>query len=82
MLDTQKCPDICGQMHGAVAAAGRIPPMCWHGEITYSDHPFAALKDLLLIRCTLFLEGHKSLSMTQGPISQQQSAPAVHILHK
>lgn len=60
MPDTQKCTDICGQMHGAGAAAGRSPHMCWHREITYSGHPSAALKDLLLICCTLFLKGHKS----------------------
>lgn len=60
MPDTQTCTDICGQMHGAGATAGRSPHMCWRGKITNSGHPSAALGDLFLICCTLFLQGHMS----------------------
>lgn len=60
MPDTQRCTDRCGQMHRAEAAAGRSPHVCCHGEITHSGHPSLALKDLLLICCTLFLRGQKS----------------------
>lgn len=36
------------------------PLICVDTEITNSGHPSTALKDLLLICCTLFLKGHKS----------------------